>query len=620
MGNGCVSVLLPGASGGGAAEKYSLRRRKSFDWFVREAHVDRALVEDAFDDFCRGRPDEDGQLDHGGFCQALGLSRDAYTNRLVRIFDLDNSGQVGFREYVYGLSKFTGDDFDTIIEFAYRLFDLDGDGTLDKNELYQALKSALSVDPSKYTLRPPKSRRVVKGVRLQVKPKVRRSLRDQSSKGDVWSKNVRADAQLKKEVEDLAGRRPFLTYLDFQVIVSHQPRLLQAAKYLYAAMQSNSEVASEIVESMSASAETKLLASLGREKSSSPFWDKPGRSGSGGRTPKADKAPATPSRLSKADQAKGGDTPGASADKSGTEIEAVDDSAEAGDKEQARRDRLDTPVPSRAGGSSGTDAAKSVGSGGAVATAGPSSGGQDEPDDAAVSIWSCETCTLHNDIQDRFCAACGDARPRAASAAAAAASKKSANKLAEKLGSIDVASGSDPKAKEGYVKGGKGDAKGSKGESTTGGSPHTPNSAGKDSRASAAERARETFDKAFADVKRWLESLGLASYVATFRKERVDSLELIMMMSEKDLIELGLPKGPRLRILNMQRREERAKAEADGEGDGEGKLCRICMAAEIEVLLRPCGHTMLCQQCAQNVDACPICRIDISERVRYFAA
>jgi len=47
---------------------------------------------------------------------------------------------VGFREFVYGLSKFQVDTFERRVQFAYRLMDLDGDGSLDKLELNTAMK------------------------------------------------------------------------------------------------------------------------------------------------------------------------------------------------------------------------------------------------------------------------------------------------------------------------------------------------------------------------------------------------------------------------------------------------------------------------------------------------
>ena len=33
-------------------------------------------------------------------------------DRLVKIFDLDNGGSIGFREFIYGLSKFQIDTFE----------------------------------------------------------------------------------------------------------------------------------------------------------------------------------------------------------------------------------------------------------------------------------------------------------------------------------------------------------------------------------------------------------------------------------------------------------------------------------------------------------------------------
>lgn len=283
----------------------------------------------------------------------------------------------------------------------------------------------------------------------------------------------------------------------------------------------------------------------------------------------------------------------------------------------------------------------------------------DGVDESAESVWACSNCTLNNHILDRFCAACGAQRPAGATAAAVAAAERAAAQSsgigskttspgtsgAYTHGSIDVnmaipvpeklkGTGKDKGAGLFKATAG-GPTTGDTGASTEGdaharGDGHASSASSSPSRArsGSAPRPSETrphrasapddaFERAFADVRRWLQSLQLHAYVDTFRGERVDSRELIMMMSEEDLKELGLPKGPRLRILNQQRRE--AKSGGEGEGDPNPRLCRICMANDIEVLLRPCGHTMLCQRCAYSVTECPICRIDISERVRSFA-
>ena len=55
-----------------------------------------------------------------------------------------------------GLSKFQVDTFERRLQFAYRLMDLDGDGSLDKFELNAAMKAALDTDTSQYATGPAK--------------------------------------------------------------------------------------------------------------------------------------------------------------------------------------------------------------------------------------------------------------------------------------------------------------------------------------------------------------------------------------------------------------------------------------------------------------------------------
>ncbi|NXN91272.1 XIAP ligase, partial [Rhinopomastus cyanomelas] len=50
----------------------------------------------------------------------------------------------------------------------------------------------------------------------------------------------------------------------------------------------------------------------------------------------------------------------------------------------------------------------------------------------------------------------------------------------------------------------------------------------------------------------------------------------------------------------------------------EEKLCKICMAKEIAVVLIPCGHLVACKDCAEAFDECPLCRTDIMKRQEVF--
>mmetsp|Transcript_105698 Transcript_105698/g.297292 ORF Transcript_105698/g.297292 Transcript_105698/m.297292 type:complete len:331 (-) Transcript_105698:171-1163(-) len=46
--------------------------------------------------------------------------------------------------------------------------------------------------------------------------------------------------------------------------------------------------------------------------------------------------------------------------------------------------------------------------------------------------------------------------------------------------------------------------------------------------------------------------------------------------------------------------------------------CVVCLRTPRSVLLQPCMHLALCGECAPQVKSCPVCRKDISQRVKVF--
>ncbi|NXG50293.1 XIAP ligase, partial [Psilopogon haemacephalus] len=50
----------------------------------------------------------------------------------------------------------------------------------------------------------------------------------------------------------------------------------------------------------------------------------------------------------------------------------------------------------------------------------------------------------------------------------------------------------------------------------------------------------------------------------------------------------------------------------------EEKLCKICMAKDISVVLIPCGHLVACKECAEPFDDCPLCRTHIMKKQDVF--
>ncbi|CAB4054775.1 PPP3R [Lepeophtheirus salmonis] len=71
------------------------------------------------------------------------ISRLEKLKRVVAVMDSDLSGEVDFKEFVMGLAQFAIRDYDrkSKLEFIFRIYDMDRDGYISNNELFQVLKN-----------------------------------------------------------------------------------------------------------------------------------------------------------------------------------------------------------------------------------------------------------------------------------------------------------------------------------------------------------------------------------------------------------------------------------------------------------------------------------------------
>lgn len=58
--------------------------------------------------------------------------------------------------------------------------------------------------------------------------------------------------------------------------------------------------------------------------------------------------------------------------------------------------------------------------------------------------------------------------------------------------------------------------------------------------------------------------------------------------------------------------------ELDPEAIPDNKLCNVCMEREKNCVLLNCGHVCCCLDCSYNLETCPICRSDISNRNKIY--
>lgn len=50
----------------------------------------------------------------------------------------------------------------------------------------------------------------------------------------------------------------------------------------------------------------------------------------------------------------------------------------------------------------------------------------------------------------------------------------------------------------------------------------------------------------------------------------------------------------------------------------ESLLCNVCMSAEANTAIIPCGHTVACVRCLERLDNCPVCRKPIERLLRIY--
>ena len=49
--------------------------------------------------------------------------------------------------------------------------------------------------------------------------------------------------------------------------------------------------------------------------------------------------------------------------------------------------------------------------------------------------------------------------------------------------------------------------------------------------------------------------------------------------------------------------------------DIENNECAVCLCSEKSIVFIPCGHFYTCNTCSQQLKTCPICRVNITDRI-----
>jgi len=69
------------------------------------------------------------------------IKQNPLARRIIDVLDNDDSGEIDFKEFVQGMSKFSSKaEKEEKLRFAFRIYDIDNDGFISNGELFQVLK------------------------------------------------------------------------------------------------------------------------------------------------------------------------------------------------------------------------------------------------------------------------------------------------------------------------------------------------------------------------------------------------------------------------------------------------------------------------------------------------
>jgi len=79
---------------------------------------------------------------------SFGMTDDMLMDRVFRAFDQDNDGYVNHDEWVMGLSVFLKGVLEEKTKYSFSVYDLNQDGFISREEMFQLLKNSLVKQPS----------------------------------------------------------------------------------------------------------------------------------------------------------------------------------------------------------------------------------------------------------------------------------------------------------------------------------------------------------------------------------------------------------------------------------------------------------------------------------------
>ncbi|XP_038076605.1 EF-hand calcium-binding domain-containing protein 1-like isoform X2 [Patiria miniata] len=121
-------------------------RSRCFLITVSKEEVD--ALTNMFKDLGKANPSRPEKLERTQVREQLhvqfGVTDDIILDRIVRVFDLDSDNYVNLSEWLQGLSVFLKGTYEEKKQFCFKVYDLNDDGFITREEIFNLLKSSMT--------------------------------------------------------------------------------------------------------------------------------------------------------------------------------------------------------------------------------------------------------------------------------------------------------------------------------------------------------------------------------------------------------------------------------------------------------------------------------------------
>jgi Ca2+-binding EF-hand superfamily protein len=105
--------------------------------------LSNGTVNQLYGAYCAIDTDGGGSVSDTEFYTFFRLDESKFTNRAFFLFDKDATGEIDFEEFVLAVWNFCTIEGDDLVRFCFNLYDSDGGGTLDSEELKELVQAVL---------------------------------------------------------------------------------------------------------------------------------------------------------------------------------------------------------------------------------------------------------------------------------------------------------------------------------------------------------------------------------------------------------------------------------------------------------------------------------------------